>query len=157
VGLKLHGYIHHYPTDGANYRPAFEFADQHGLPVLLHTMRGLDGVGQIAANYPRMNLILAHLGFLPDNLGALLKEHPNLFADSCGSSLQYRRLENLARSAGADKILFATDATYLSLGPQIAKIGFSRISEDDKRLILGGNARRIFGSRLAPKPGVIGS
>ena len=150
VGFKLHGAIARYPANGPNYRPVFEFANEYGLPVLLHPWRGLEGVSSIVKRYPRMKLTLAHMGLLPEEIGALLKQQPNLFVDTCGSTLSYRRLERLVRQAGAEKILFGTDATYLAIGPQLAKIGFAHISEEEKRLILGGNARRNFGSRLAP-------
>ena len=148
VGFKLHGAIARYPSDGPAYRPVFEFANEHGLPVLLHPWRGLEGISSIMKRYRRMTLTLAHMGLLPDELGDLLKAQPNLFVDTCGSTLPYRHLERLVRQAGAEKIMFGTDATYLAIGPQLAKIGFAHISEGEKRLILGGNARRLFGSRL---------
>jgi predicted TIM-barrel fold metal-dependent hydrolase len=36
VGFKLHGAFHQYPAEGPKYRVAFEFANQHSLPVLFH-------------------------------------------------------------------------------------------------------------------------
>ena len=152
VGFKLHGAIDQYPADGPNYQPVFEFANEHGLPVLYHQWGGLKRVASTLPKYPRMNMILAHLGLWtsPDNLGTYLKALPNLYTDTCSSVLPYGRLERLAAEAGARKILFGTDATYLAVGPQIAKVAFARISEEEKRLIFGGNARRIFGGRLPP-------
>ena len=152
VGFKLHGAIDQYPADGPNYQPVFEFANEHGLPVLYHQWGGLERVASTIPKYPRMNMVLAHLGLWtsPDNLGTYLKALPNLYTDTCSSVLPYGRLERLAAEAGARKILFGTDATYLAVGPQIAKVALARISEEEKRLIFGGNARRIFGSRLPP-------
>ncbi|PYV16733.1 MAG: hypothetical protein DMG21_10675 [Acidobacteria bacterium] len=83
----------------------------------------------------------------------LLREHPNLSADTCASTWPYRHLERYVEALGAERILFATDATYLAIGPQVAKVAFATISEDQKRGILGGNARRIFGSRLPARSG----
>jgi uncharacterized protein len=151
VGFKLHGAIDHYPTTGPNYQPLFEFANEHGLTVLLHqSEEELKPVASVIQKYPRLNLILAHIALLPDNLGSYLKANPNLFADTCGSTLPYRRLEQLVHEVGAEKILFGTDATYLAVGSQVAKVAFANISEEEKRLVFGGNARRLFGSRLAP-------
>src|SRR5207237_4702310 len=95
---------------------------------------------------------VAQMRFMSEGLGALLKENPNLAVDACGSTSAYRLLERLVRESGAEKILSGSDATYLAFGPQIAKVAFAHISEDEKRLVLGGNARRIFGNRLAPAP-----
>ena len=150
VGFKLHGDIDRYPADGPNYQPVFEFANEHGLPVLYHQWGGLERVASTLPKYPRLNMIIAHLGLWtsPDSLGTYLKALPNLYTDTCSSALPYGRLERFVAEAGAKKILFGTDATYLAVGPQIAKVAFARISEEEKSLIFGGNARRIFGSRL---------
>ena len=42
VGFKLHGGIHQYPADGPNYRPVFEFANEHRLHVLYHEWGGVE-------------------------------------------------------------------------------------------------------------------
>lgn len=152
VGFKLHGAIDQYPADGPNYQPLFEFANEHGMTVLYHVYGKLDRVAAMLEKYPRMNLIVAHLGLWisPDNLGNYLKSLPNLYADTCSSTLPNGRLEKLVAEGGAEKILFGTDATYLDVGPQVAKVAFARLSEEQKRLVFGGNARRIFGKRLPP-------
>ena len=92
VGFKLHGAIDQYPADGPNYQPVFEFANEHGLPVLYHQWGGLERVASTIPKYPRMNMILAHLGLWtsPDNLGTYLKALPNLYTDTCSSVLPYR-------------------------------------------------------------------
>ncbi|HZU27149.1 MAG TPA: amidohydrolase family protein [Bryobacteraceae bacterium] len=148
VGFKLHGGLAQYPSEGPNYQPVYEFAAEHGLPVLLHPWHDLDGIPAVMQKHPRLKLTLAHMGFLPEGLGELLKQFPNLVVDTCGSTASYRLLELLVRTAGAEKVIFGTDATYLTFGPQLAKVAFAHISEDEKRLIFGGNARRIFGDRL---------
>jgi predicted TIM-barrel fold metal-dependent hydrolase len=152
VGFKLHGAFHQYPADGPKYKAAFEFAHQHSLPVLFHvagTGRDWESIGAIADEYPRMNLILAHMGPGEDALPTLLKERPNLFVDTCLSTGRHRLIERLAAKVGAEKLLFATDATFDSVVAQLAKIAFTDLPERDKKLILGANARRIFG-RLLP-------
>lgn len=150
VGFKLHGGIDLYAADGPNYQPVFEFANEHGLTVLYHVFGTFDQVAATITKYPRLNMIVAHLGLWvsPDNLGTYLKTLPNLYVDTCSSQVPYGRLERLVAEAGAEKILFGTDATYLAVGPQIAKVAFSRLSDNQKRLIFAGNARRLFGSRL---------
>jgi predicted TIM-barrel fold metal-dependent hydrolase len=79
----------------------------------------------------------------------LLKGRPNLFVDTCLSTGRHRLIERLAAKVGAEKLLFATDATFDSVVAQLAKIAFTDLPESDKKLILGANARRIFG-RLLP-------
>jgi uncharacterized protein len=152
VGFKLHGGIDQYAADGPNYQPLFEFANKHRMHVLYHAWGGVDRVGSVAKKYPQMTLTLAHMGLWSGSTAsevmAVLKEHPNLSVDTCSSVSPYGYLEMFVRTVGAEKILFATDCTYLAPGPQIAKVAFANISEDEKRLIFGGNARRILGDRL---------
>jgi len=157
VGFKLHGAVDQYPADGPHYQPLFEFANEHRMHVLYHVWGGIKGVGVVAEKYPRMTLTMAHMAFwtgasVPEII-TLLREHPNLSADTCASTWPYRHLERYVEALGAERILFATDATYLAIGPQVAKVAFATISEDQKRGILGGNARRIFGSRLPARSG----
>lgn len=151
VGFKLHGAIDQYPADGPNYQPVYEFASEHGLPVLNHQFEGVDRIGPVMKKYPRLKMTLAHIAFLPETeTVALLKEYPNLYVDTCSSTLPYRYLERFVRQVGAERLLFGTDATYLCVGSQIAKVALARISEEEKRLIFGANARRLFGHRLSP-------
>jgi uncharacterized protein len=152
VGFKLHGAVDQYAADGPNYQPVFEFANEHRMHVLYHVWGGIRGVGVVAEKYPRMTLTIAHMAFWTgatvSEIIALLREHPNLSSDTCASTWPYRHLERYVEALGAERFLFATDATYLALGPQVAKVALAMISDDQKRLIFGGNARRIFGSRL---------
>jgi predicted TIM-barrel fold metal-dependent hydrolase len=149
VGFKLHGAFHRYPANGPKYEVVFGFADEHRLPVLLHaagTGRDWENIGAIADRYSRMKLILAHFGPGEEALPALMKGRQNLFIDTCLSTGRHRFIERLAAAIGPDKILFATDATFDSVVAQLAKIAFLDLPESEKKLILGGNARHIFGS-----------
>lgn len=152
AGFKLHGAFHQYPADGPNYQPVLQFAHEHAIPVLWHvggaSREWIGTVGRLADQFPRMALILAHMGPGEELLPKLLEGRRNLFVDTCGSVYGYRQLERMVSKVGAEKILFATDATYLNTGPQLAKVAFARISEEQKKLILAGNARRVFGGRL---------
>jgi uncharacterized protein len=149
---EIHGAIDQYPTDGPNFQPLYEFCNEHRLHVLEHIWGGIWPVARIVEKYPNMTFTIAHMAFWngasAEDVMAVLKEHPNLSVDMCSSTWPHGYLERFVHGVGAEKILFATDATYLAHGPQIAKVAFANISEDEKHLIFGGNARRIFGSRL---------
>lgn len=155
VGFKLHGPWHAYPADGAEYQPVFQFAHEHRLAVLFHVAGiGRDwngGVAEIADQFRNMNLILAHLGPGEEALPQLMKGRHNLYVDTCLSTGRYRQIERIAQAIGPEKLLFATDAAYNSAAAGVGKIAFADLPEDDKKLILGGNARRIFGNRLPAK------
>ncbi len=152
VGFKLHGAFHSYPADGPNYVPAFEFAHQHKLPVLFHVGGGgrdwSYAIPRLAETYPGMSLILAHLAPGEEQLPALMKGRPNIFVDTCLTTGRHRQIERIVDKVGADRVLFATDAAFNSFVAGFGKLAFADLAEDQKKLIFGGNARRIFGAHL---------
>ncbi|MES2462473.1 MAG: amidohydrolase family protein [Armatimonadota bacterium] len=48
---------------------------------------------------------------------------------------------------GAEKVIFASGAPNRSLGAALAFISQAALSPEDRALVLGGNARRLFGAR----------
>ena len=46
---------------------------------------------------------------------------------------------------GADRVLFGSDTPLMDPRPQLGKIITAQISDEAKRLALGGNAARILG------------
>ena len=153
VGFKLHGAFHHYPADGPNYRPAFQFAHEHKLPVLFHVGgigRDWDGgVAGVADEFSGMNLILAHFGPPEDILPKLIKGRPNIFIDTSLTTGRHLQIERVVRAVGAEKVLFATDATFNSLAGGFSKLAFADLPEEEKKMIFGRNARSLFGKSLS--------
>jgi len=95
-----------------------EKAQEVGVPIVLHLPHSLyashDEVIELAERYPRLNIILAHMGVahvprssLPDILSRF-SEHTNIYVDT--SQVHDREL---LRSAiiylGVDRIMFGTD------------------------------------------------
>jgi hypothetical protein len=50
----------------------------------------------------------------------------------------------LTEKVGADKILFGSDMPFVNANAQIGKILYARISDEDKRKILGLNMANIL-------------
>jgi predicted TIM-barrel fold metal-dependent hydrolase len=148
IGIKLHGAFHQYPAGGPKYVPAFEFGNRHRLPVLFH-VAGIEddwtgGVAGVLRRYPDLSLILAHFGPGEDRLPALTKSYPNVWTDSCLSTGGYRQIERVVASIGADRLLFASDATWNSLPAAFARIGLADLPDSQKRMLYGENARKLF-------------
>ena len=53
-------------------------------------------------------------------------------------------LERFVKEVGADKVLFGSDIPFLEPAAEIAKIVYARISESDKKKILGLNMKRLL-------------
>ncbi len=149
VGLKLHCYLHGAQLQDAGYAASLAYADEYALPVLAHG-GGRDEWDTVCAQYPRAQFIMAHAclwdGRDPD--GRALYERarttPNLYLDLCGSAAHRGALRKLIDLIGGDKILYGSDFPMFDFAWELARVTLSDISADEKRLICGENARRIF-------------
>ncbi len=77
-----------------------------------------------------------------------VRDFPNIYLETCGSGLHNGGIEYPVRESRADRILFGTDMPLLDASQQLAKVLVSEISEEEKRLVLGGNAIRLLGLEL---------
>lgn len=155
-GLKLHPDVQEYPITGPGYAPYLELALSRGVTVLSHgqTRSFWSEPGQIAevaARYAGLDILMGHSGLWADGFeraAALAVEHPGLHLEICGSRLTARWLERLVAIAGAEKVLFGSDASFLDPRVGVGKVHYARLDDHDRALVLGGNARRLLQHRL---------
>jgi predicted TIM-barrel fold metal-dependent hydrolase len=72
----------------------------------------------------------------------LCKKHPNLLVDTAGASAG--RISNLVAELGATRILFGSSSPRYHTGNHKLTVEWSKITPYQRKLILGGNAERIF-------------
>ena len=72
------------------------------------------------------------------------KKRENVFLETCCSTVIYGVMEMLVNKIGADRILFGSDMPFVNANAQIGKILHAKISDDDKRKILGLNMAKIL-------------
>ena len=132
--------------------PIYQFAHERGLPVIIHT--GDDAppkaFSDIAPRYPHANFVAAHSGNgIEERAQAIAAAQacPNVYLETCSTFRTPGVIEQLVNEAGADRVLFGTDMTLMDPRPQVGKIITARISDEAKRQVLGGNARRLLGAR----------
>ena len=134
-GIKLLPMYAGFRPDDPALDPLWQYAEKHGLPVLLHT--GTTFVTQaplectlprliepVALKYPGVKIILAHLGHpYEGECIVTIRKHPNVFADI--SALHYRpwQLYNslmLVQEYGVwHKLLFGTDYPFTTVNATI--------------------------------------
>lgn len=143
--LKLHTWHGRLYTD-AVYRPTLAYVNARKYPVLLHTWGAGDMkmLEALAGGYPGILWILGHTPSDLDEYAGLAARFPNVALETCCSSAPFGLIEYLVEKAGADRVLFGSDAGFTSMAMMIGRIGLARISVEDKRKILGENAARIF-------------
>jgi uncharacterized protein len=152
VGVKIHPDLHQCPVDSEKYRAVWEFANERALPLLSHTgtggMNPVRTFGTLAEKYPNVKILLGHAGF--GSAGAdqsieVAREHPNVYPEITGSTVVYGTLERMVRALGADRVIFGTDLPFLDARPQVGRVAFAKISDDEKRQVFGLNASKLFG------------
>jgi predicted TIM-barrel fold metal-dependent hydrolase len=150
VGIKLHN-ANGFGYDHPHYVPAWEIAQAHHLPVLVHSWGQEAEFSQIrtlAARYPQANILMAHSGSLhPEEYGRIGREVPNVYLDLAFSRTGMGLIEQLVSLAGADKVTWGSDCCFFSMTQQIGKMAGAKISEQDKRKILSTNPHRLLAAR----------
>ena len=142
--VKFHCDTHGCPADGDPYRPALEYADAHGLAVLIH---GVITEKMLKA-YPNAQFLSAHVGGWdgrrPEPAIALCGEYPNIHCELCCSRVFNGALERLVEEVGAERIVYGSDTPLMDAGYQLGRVLAAKISAADKEKILYRNAVRLF-------------
>lgn len=149
VGIKLHPLAHAVNPLGRSGRRLFALAADRGLPVMVHTGVGLPWAApalldRVCREHPTMRIVVAHAGggICAAEAFELAARHPNVTLE--GSWAAGHFLQHAIAELGADRVVFGSDhaenvpielAKYRGLGLDAARLA----------LVLGGNARRVFG------------
>ena len=141
-GIKLMPMYAGFTPDDERFDPLWSYAQQHHLPVLLHT--GTTVISQaplactlprlldpVAIRFPHVKIIMAHLGhpYEPECV-VVIRKHPNVYADISG--LHYRPFQlyhslMLVQEYGVwDKLLFGSDYPVTTVNASIE--GLSRLN-----------------------------
>ena len=152
--------------DDPLYFPIYHFANQRKLAILSHatdyfdppTISIYDRFQGLVSRFPEVTWVMAHSGrgrSMSELEGSGLEEtmktvrdFPNVYLETCGSGLHNGGIEYPVRESRADRILFGTDMPLLDASQQLAKVIVSQISDEEKKLVLGGNAIRLLGLEL---------
>jgi len=147
-GIKLHPRGQDFVIDDPKFYWIYEMCERKNLPILFHTAVKHEGskpekILNIAKEFPKLNLIMAH--FFGDDLRLIkiIKEYPNVYTDTSIYS-RTLRLNQGVYKYDFKNFLFGSDIPYDSQGVALLKIEESEFKEDDKALILGKNAKKIL-------------
>jgi len=143
--------------------PLMALCREREVPVMIHTNEPvghrypgktpntLAEIYRLVTRFSENRIILAHWGaglffytLLKKEVSESLR---NVWVDTAASPFLYRPeiYALAARLFGVEKILFGTDFPLLRPGRYFQEIAESGISDDDRKSILGDNARRLLG------------
>lgn len=147
-GIKLHPVLHRLDLACAAYRTVYAWAGERGLPVLLHTWgQEVLRFDELARQYPRTTFILGHSGGEEDAVQSAIgvaARNEQVYLDTACSYVWQGAIEAMVAGAGAHKVLYGSDAYWNSMEAAIGRVLLARITDEQKRLILGRNAQRLF-------------
>jgi hypothetical protein len=132
-GLKLHPTAGYFPYDPVVY-PYYEKCMDYGIPVLFHTgsiaaplkaryTRPIN-VDDVAADFPDLPIIMAHLGHqLWEETLLVASVKPNIYVDICNWQFVYnnhpqdfyRTLRAVVDEIGPWRVFWATDGPYANV------------------------------------------
>lgn len=155
-----------YPTFGIPYDDPrwdvwWQFGHDHGLYVGVHPTRWYepDEFASICERFPDLTVVAYHAGSsyaVADTVIDLARRFPNFMAEPtltpvCGGIIDY-----LVRGAGPQRILYGSDSPMRDPRQQLGWIVFSRLTLEEKRMVLGANASRLLAAvrrrRNGPEP-----
>ncbi|MEA3400609.1 MAG: amidohydrolase family protein [Armatimonadota bacterium] len=152
VAFKFHSGLHSATCLDDGYTPAYEYADEHGVPILSHSWNGEGGreavIETLSERYPNITFINAHSSSgwdVIDDACDLADQFDRVYLDLTGSLLVYGGLERMVERVGAERILWGTDSPFIDPRPALGRMLCAQVSDEDKRKMLGLNAKRLFG------------
>jgi len=131
-----------------------ERATQLRAPILQHTWIKTGGnlpgestpadLAQLAKRHPHAIFLCGHAG--GNWLVGLrqVRTSKNVYIETGGTDPTVGFLESAVRILGPTRVVFGSDAPGRSFASQVAKVVAADISEENKRLVLGGNLRRLL-------------
>ena len=108
-------------------------------------------LAELAARHPHAVLICGHTGGDWEQGIRAVRPHRNVYVDLAGGDPTAGFTEMAVRELGAERVLYGSDIGGRSFATQLAKVYGARISDAEKRLILGENLKRILEPILAAK------
>ena len=106
---------------------------------------------ELAGRHPDVPLICGHTGGNWELGIRIVRSHPRIHIDMAGSDPTSGMAEMAVRELGAERVLYGSDVAGRSFASQLAKIRSARVPDAAKRLILGGNLRRLLDPILKAK------
>jgi len=141
--------------------PIAEWAAANEVVILQHEWLKTGGnepgesspfdVIELARRHPKLQIVCAHTGGNWEPAIRAIRDTRNVYAGLAGSDPTSGFVEMAVRELGAERVIYGSDVGGRSFASQIAKVEGANIPESDKKLILGGNLRRLLTPMLRRK------
>jgi predicted TIM-barrel fold metal-dependent hydrolase len=164
AGVKLHCHVQCFAADDDILADVYDACVARDMPLIMHAGRepksdGLkcdpyaicsaERTARVLAAYPRLRLVIPHLGFDEfDAYEKLLERHENLWLDTTMMMSDYFEglPVDLARlvAARADRVMYGTDFPNIPYAWDRELLRIAKLPDAALPGVLGENARRLF-------------
>lgn len=103
-------------------------------------------LAQLAARFPDQVFLCAHAGGEWEKGIRAVRATPNVWVETSGFDATAGFIEMAVRELGADRVVFGSHLPSRSLGTELSKVTTARISDEEKKKILGANFRKLLGA-----------
>lgn len=142
-----------------NFDPLVERILEWNGVIMQHTWfktGGKEGPGEstpaelveLAKRFPTQTFLCAHAGGEWERGILAVRDQPNIKIETSGFDATAGFIEMAVRELGAERIVFGSHLPSRSLGTELAKVITANISEQEKKLILGENYRRLLAKEI---------
>lgn len=157
-GLGLHGLFLHpweetFRVNSPRIDPLLARCAELNVPVLIATgypwLSEASQVGDVARRFPSVPIVMTHGGQINiSGLGQMdafevLRRQPNLSIETSGVYRQDFVLD-VATQLGPERVLFGSNSPNMDCRLEVERVRQADVAEAARRLMLAGNARRIF-------------
>lgn len=157
IGAHLHSYGFGLPVNHRRFYPFYAKCCELGVPVIMQVGHSAERMpsamgrplllDDIALDFPELVIVGAHTGWpWVEELLALAWKHRNVYVGTSAHHPRYwdPALVRFANSRGKGKVLWGTDYPVMDYADALAAIDSLSLKEDNKALLIGDAARRIF-------------
>jgi predicted TIM-barrel fold metal-dependent hydrolase len=139
-GIKLHAHLNAYDTNGPHVEVACALANERRTFIINHDWGDAQRMLYLCHKYPHACLITGHTS---TEAASVIEQVENLYIGSCPLN-GFGSTELFVERVGADRILLGTDLSWCPIAWGLGPVLYARIPLAAKRLILGGNLRRLL-------------
>ena len=126
------------PLDSA-WTQVWDYLSGRGIPVLFHGVVS----DEVIARYPAINFVTAHGTSSPETFHRRAR-YSNLYIETASTHNHWWYMAEAYAAMGPERILWGTDAPYDDFAHRWGIVLDSDLSEDEQRMVLGGNAARLM-------------
>jgi predicted TIM-barrel fold metal-dependent hydrolase len=154
AGLKIHPSLERMKVSDDGWSPFLRWADEHRRPVIVHSGRWQEMASwrfclDVAERYLQASIVIAHLGGDLPTLQQDCSEEmrvralPNAYLGT-ESIREYYSLRIALDRLGAERIVFGSDYPLGWPSAYLGVLDGACPSEEERRLVLGGNLLRLI-------------